>query len=113
MTPRPDLNYPAVAQAALSALPAILARWLPDGIVRNNEYVAKNPKRDDRRPGSFSVNLRTGVWADFAVADARGGDAISLAAYLAGIDQATACRRVAAMLGVQAEIQHREAERAG
>ena len=40
--------------------------------------------RSDRRPGSFSVNTRTGRWADFATGD-RGGDVVSLAAYLHGL----------------------------
>ena len=43
-----------------------------------------NPTRADRRPGSFSVNTRTGRWADFATGD-RGGDVVSLAAYLHGL----------------------------
>jgi hypothetical protein len=45
------------------------------------------------------VNLVTGRWADFAV-DARGGDPISLAAYLWGLSQSEAARRLALMLGV-------------
>jgi hypothetical protein len=35
----------------------------------------------DQNPGSFSINVRTGRWADFATGD-KGGDVISLAAYL-------------------------------
>ena len=64
------------------------------------EYVARNPTRHDRRPGSFKVNLRTGRWADFATGD-RGGDPVSLAAYLFGLTQAEAARRLADMLGVR------------
>ena len=65
----------------MAVLPALLRRWLPDGRIEGNEYVARNPRRSDRRLGSFKINLRTGRWADFAF-DARGGDPISLAAYL-------------------------------
>jgi len=59
--------------------------------------VALNPRRHDRSPGSFKVNLRTGRWADFATGD-KGGDPVSLAAYLFNLSQADAARRLAAML---------------
>jgi len=90
-----------VSAAALPYLPELLARWLPDGRRVGAEYVARNPRRDDRRPGSMSVSLRTGRWADFATRDARGGDVVSLAAYLYGLSQAEAARRVAAAVGVR------------
>ena len=93
------LDFAAVNRAALAALPSLLARWLPEGQVRGREYVALNPTRTDRRPGSFSINLRTGKWADFATGD-RGGDVVSLAAYLSGTKQADAARTLADMLGV-------------
>lgn len=62
-------------------IPDLCARWLPDGKQVGNEWVARNPKRSDLHPGSFSINLRTGQWSDFATGD-RGADIISLAAYL-------------------------------
>ena len=67
--------------------------------MRGSEYVALNPTRADRRPGSFKVNIRTGRWADFSTGD-KGGDPISLAAYLAGTGQAEAARNLAEMLGM-------------
>jgi hypothetical protein len=97
---RPD--FTAVNRAALAVLPALLRRWLPDGRIERNEYVALNPRRSDRRFGSFSINLRTGRWADFAIDGARGGDPISLAAYLRGLGQVEAAARLAAMLGIKA-----------
>ena len=45
------------------------------------------------------MNLRTGRWADFATGD-RGGDPVSLAAYLHGLGQYKAARKLAEMLGV-------------
>ena len=62
--------------------------------------MALNPRRVDLRLGSFRVNLQTGQWADFALTDARGGDPVSLAAYLSGKTQADAARALAAMLGL-------------
>ena len=77
----------------------LLSRWLPDGRVEGSEFVARNPRRDDRRPGSFKVSLSRGVWKDFSSGDG-GSDPISLVAYLAGISQAEAARRLADMLGI-------------
>ncbi|MGD9511244.1 MAG: hypothetical protein AB7O95_26515 [Geminicoccaceae bacterium] len=86
--------------AALPALPALLDRWLPEGRWQGREYVVRNPRRQDRRPGSFKINLATGRWSDFATGD-KGGDPISLAAYLFGLTQPEAARRLAEMLRVR------------
>ena len=80
------LDFAAVNRAAMMVLPTLLARWLPAGKIEGSEYVSLNPKRADRRPGSFKVNMRTARWADFATGDC-GGDVIWLAAYLGGIRQ--------------------------
>ena len=45
------------------------------------------------------MNLSTGKWSDFATGDA-GGDPVSLAAFLAGVGQAEAARRLSEMLGI-------------
>lgn len=92
-------DFATVNRAAQLCLPYLLERWLPDGRRIGNEWVARNPTRPDRRPGSFKVNLLTGRWADFATGDA-GGDAVSLAAYLAKISQGEACRELAMALGL-------------
>ena len=94
-------GFDAVNEAALGCLPALCARWLPDGRRVGREWEARNPRRVDRRPGSFKVSLETGRWADFALPDARGGDPISLAAYLRGCSQSEAARSLAHMLGVE------------
>jgi hypothetical protein len=92
-------DFLLINRAALRRLPDILSRWLPGGQIEGHEYVVRNPTRDDQRPGSFKVNLATGRWGDFAT-DAKGGDPISLGAYLAGCGQVAAARRLAAMLGI-------------
>jgi len=94
------LRFEEINRAALAALPSILDRWLPGGQRVGPEFVARNPTRADRRAGSFKVNLRTGKWSDFATGD-KGGDPVSLAAYLFGLTQAEAARRLAEMLGVR------------
>ena len=93
------IDFGVINAAALPALPALLRRWLPDGRVSGQEYVARNPTRADEHVGSFKVNLRSGKWADFATGDA-GGDPVSLAAYLAGTGQGNAARSLARMLGL-------------
>lgn len=92
-------DFARINAAALPVLPSLAARWLPGGRREGREWVARNPRRADRTPGSFRVNLMTGRWADFATED-RGGDVVSLAAYLAGVSQFDAARSLAEMLGV-------------
>lgn len=96
------VNFEKINTAALAVLDALLVRWLSDGTMQGQEYVARNPLRNDTRPGSFRINTRNGRWADFAAGDAaRGGDPISLAAYLHhGGDQIAAARALAGMLGI-------------
>ncbi len=94
------LDFDTINRAALASLPALLRRWLPDGRLIGREYTARNPMRADRRPGSFRINVNTGEWADFAC-DAKGGDVVSLAAYLSGTGQAEAARALADLLGVR------------
>ena len=96
------VDFAAINREALPLLPAILDRLLPNGRREGKEYVALNPRRADRHPGSFRINLANGRWADFALADksTRGGDPISLVAYLLNIKQSKAARGLMRMLGM-------------
>jgi len=94
------IDFPRINAIALTKLPDLLRYWLPDGRREGAEYVARNPRRDDRSPGSFKVNLINGRWADFAIPDARGGDPVSLYAYLFRVQQSDAAREIARLLGV-------------
>jgi len=93
-------DFRAAKAAAQPHLAVLVRSWLPTGRQQGAEWVARNPRRPDRHPGSFKVNLRTGRWADFATGD-KGGDVISLIAYLRGISQAEAARLLARKLGLQ------------
>lgn len=76
-------------------------QWLTGGFKRGPEWVAANPTRGDRTPGSFSVNMRTGVWKDFATGEG-GADLVSLYAYLfCQGDQGAAARELAANRGIK------------
>jgi hypothetical protein len=77
----------------------LLAELLPGGVVRGDEYVVLNPRRADRRPGSFSINIFTGRWGDFAIG-VSGNDLISLAAYVLNLRPRDAAEMVAEMLSM-------------
>lgn len=74
---------PSIAPFEQIGAPAnrVVQRLLPDGVLRGNEFIARNPTRNDHSLGSFSYNTETGLWADFATGDA-GQGVISLCAYL-------------------------------
>ena len=93
------VNFDFVNTAAMSVLPSLLRRWLPGGRIEGCEYVAKNPMRADRKPGSFKINIHNGKWSDFATGDV-GGDVVSLAAYLSGTGQVEAARNLSKMMGI-------------
>lgn len=96
------LDFVYIASAALAQARTLVPSWLPGGRLQGHEWVVINPTRGDRKPGSFSVNLTTGRWADFASGD-RGGDLVALAAYLRGIRQGEAARELVHELGVNLE----------
>ncbi len=97
-----EIDFGAINRAAVTALRPILDRLLPGGKIIAGEYVALNPTRADRRLGSFKVRVsgsRAGRWCDFASGD-KGGDPVSLVAYIEGVSQVEAARRLAQMLGL-------------
>lgn len=93
-----SIDFATLKMRCMSCFPSLLATWLPDGREIGGEWVAKNPTRNDRRAGSFKINVKTARWADFATGDS-GGDAISLYAYLNGLKQIEAARELRSMLG--------------
>ena len=94
------IDFAGINKAALAAFPSVLERILPRGKRVGKDIVALNPRRADRRLGSFKVNRFNGRWADFATGD-KGGDPISLVAYLADVSQSEAARLLARMLGIE------------
>lgn len=68
-----------ICDEALNYAERLVADWFPMGKRRGNEYLTKNAKRGDQSLGSFSINLKTGEWADFADSNsARGRDLVHL-----------------------------------
>lgn len=97
------IDFQRIAALVLASAESTVPQWLPDGKRSGNEWVALNPTRGDAKAGSFSVNLASGVWSDFATGD-RGGDLVSLYAYLRGMKNSEAARELAAQFG--ASIEH-------
>ena len=107
---RGPLDFDSINRIALAAFPAVLARIIPRGKIVGREYVALNPTRADHRPGSFKIRLsgsRAGSWADFAIGE-RGGDSVSLVAYLENVSQGEAARMLAQMLGHETGVRRDE-----
>ena len=92
------IDFDALNRVALPTLPYLCRQWLPNGKLRGREWVALNPKRPDRNKGSFQINVKTGRWADFATGD-KGGDVVSLYAYLNGCSQTAAARALKKLIG--------------
>jgi hypothetical protein len=86
----------------------VVPQWVPNGKRQGREWSATNPNRADRSPGSFSVNLVTGKWADFASGD-KGGDLVSLYAYLrCNGDQGRAARDLCEQFAITVDTASRE-----
>ena len=107
-----------VSESALIQLDNVIA-WLglEGGKNEGQEYVVLNPRRNDHKLGSFKINRPTGKWSDFAD-DAKGGDLVSLVAYLQGTKQLAAADALADYLGLplragRTDAQNRATANAG
>ena len=96
--PNSSIDFEALRHESLPYLPAILQRLIPGGKIVGREYIVRNPKRSDAKPGSFKINLTTGRWADWAV-DVGGYDTASLVAYILDMTQPDAARWVMRSIG--------------
>jgi putative DNA primase/helicase len=94
------IDFEGIKAAALCSARSLVHNWLPGGRNEGEEYVVINPTRNDKRPGSFKINLKTGQWSDFATTDAKGGDLISLFAYINSVSQGEAAQEIAERLDV-------------
>ena len=92
------INFPVLKQKLRGHEEVILHHLLPNGRKQGCEYVALNPTRVDRNLGSFRININTQKWADFATED-RGGDLISLWAYVRNINNLEAATQILKLLG--------------
>jgi len=94
------IDFDDINKTALGRWPYLLPNILPGGKFQGSEYVC-----GDLSGGvgeSFSANIATGKWSDFATGE-KGGDPVSLVAAIKGISQGEAARLLADMLGASAE----------
>ena len=107
---RDSQYFSRVSEAALIRFDNVMA-WLglEGGKHSGPEYLPLNPRRGDHAPGSFSINKATGAWADFAD-DAKGGDLVSLVAYLHGTKQLAAADALADYLGLPVRAGRTDAQ---
>jgi putative DNA primase/helicase len=92
--------FKPLAAAALARFDAVMdTLGLSGGKNSGREYLPLNPKRDDHSPGSFSIHRDKGAWMDGATGD-KGGDLISLAAYLWDCGNGEAAERLGKQLGI-------------
>ena len=96
---RHPIDFDGINAVALRSARQLLQELLPGGKFQGDEYIVRNPLRNDQHPGSFKINWKTGKWSDFAIGKS-GGDLISLVAYLRGISQVDAARELAAKVGM-------------
>lgn len=97
MSAAPLLDFEGVARVALGACPDLLWRWFPAGRIVGREFVVGDLHG---RPGeSLSINLDTGLWADFASTE-RGGDLVALYAAVHGVGQGEAAHAPAGELSM-------------
>jgi hypothetical protein len=82
-----SIDFDGIKAAALRNGCSFVQDLIPGGKFRSLEYIVRNPKRDDRHPGSFTINYKTGVWKDFATGDG-GSDLISLVVFVQGVARA-------------------------
>ncbi|MBX3629327.1 MAG: hypothetical protein KF908_05310 [Nitrosomonas sp.] len=99
------IDFKRIADVALSRWNVLLPEWLWGGKLDGHEFKALNPTRADSKVGSFSVNVVTGKWADFATGD-QGGDLVSLYAYINSMSQKDAAMMLAGILGVDIDQEN-------
>jgi putative DNA primase/helicase len=101
-----QIDFQAIAELALQHFDTVVEDILGlNGEHRGREFVAVNPKRDDYELGSFSINVESGKYADFAIQEeCSGGDLISLASYIWD------CRPIEAAKRLLAELEAKRTE---
>lgn len=88
---RSTIDFASLGQALLADAERWCRTWFPDGTREGHEYKIGDLAG---KPGkSLSINLRTGVWADFAEGEA-GGDLLSLYAAHRRVNMLEAARQL-------------------
>lgn len=87
------INFTGIAARLLQSAHTLVPQWLPGGRMSGAEWVCAGLQGGKGR--SFSVNLNTGKWSEFAGGgDLKGGDLISLYAAINQVSQAEAAQQL-------------------
>ena len=88
---RADIDFASLAQQLLGRADSYVEQWFPQGRRDGHEWKIGSLAGEAGR--SLSINLRTGVWKDFA-SDEGGGDLLSLYAKSRGLKMLAAAREL-------------------
>lgn len=101
--------FKQAAAAALARFDTVMD-WLglAGGKNSGREYLPLNPKRDDHKPGSLTIHRDKGAWMEGATGD-KGGDLVSLAAYLWDCGNGDAAERLGKQLGIEVPARQKRA----
>ena len=100
------VDFDKVRAESLARIDSLVTQWL-QGERKGHEFHAINPTRNDSKPGSFNINLDTGVWDDFADASIDPklkANPVGLYAYLQNISWAEAAHVLAEQFGIAPEM---------
>lgn len=103
---RGQIDFKRIADTARPHLPELVERWLPAG--RRDGSMWRCGSIDGTPGQSLAVTIvgpAAGRFYDFADERVRGADAIALAALVFNIPQIEAAKRIAHMLGIDAEAR--------
>ncbi len=92
------IDFDRLRAVAVNNAENLIRGLLPDGKPSGREWIALDPTRGDHSPGSFSQNMDTGLWGEFATG-AKGG-ILELYAYVRGVSIVDAAHAVARDLGL-------------
>ena len=87
------VNFQELKQQYSKCPIEILKRLVGKGKIEGSDYVALNPRRSDKKAGSFRIDIASGKFHDFATGD-RGGGIIDLAAFVYDCDLLTAAQKL-------------------
>jgi len=93
---RPSIDFKRLNDLLLAHAYRLIVEFCPGGKQRHREYVAGSIYGGEG--SSFSFNLDTGKWSDFAVSDHKGGDMISLYAKINNLSQIDAAKKLCEMV---------------
>lgn len=85
------MDFKSINGTLLPQLEHLCREWFPAGKKRGNEF--KVGGLSGEAGDSLSINLRTGVWKDFATGDS-GSDVVSLYAAARGLSQSESAKRL-------------------